>query len=591
MINVDSIHNFLKWAQIERDGMIELHSLIKVDKGFVRNEHLFVYEYSNIISFSRTYHDELLIVGMNPRVGCLQGSAKDSDIANYKNFYIDIEPNHSGDSVVSQEDLTRCEGFINEVCTIFPWISSYGVKAFSGNGYHFCFALPRISATSPMDVYAHLKVFYRDLLQKTETLRAQFNCRIDQTFSPSRQVKLYGTRKPIKGSRFSTFPAVERIESPELYNVIMAYKVEEKEKVAVKIDFKNDVGLVDVCLKYKIDFEELEESICALELDDSSRSGKDFILVKKLVDMGLSDSEIFVVVDNMNYNIGKEITERYMTYTLGKVRETMLEPKKKEEKISEPKRVKLIKYSEIRDKVYNPPVTFKSGIQCIDEYMNGGPALGEVSLWLAEQETGKTNISCFVGGQAKLQGYNVLHVYYEDDDGSIKNRYDEVLKIDHSESEIYFIDMGDGRVDLPQIEEAIKEVKPGLVIIDYLNRIPSIGEDRFSIKKVMEKFGDLARWYNTHCMILDHITIEKDYVDWSKLSGQRLLETKYKIKKSRVAESKVYKLAIVSVCLGLCRDDTADVIWVTGMKMKRKNNKLFKPISVDFEHCNFTEMV
>lgn len=594
MIDKTSIKNFLDWAQIEKDGKVELHSLTRLDNTYKRKKHASYSRPEQVISFSESNQDDLVVIGINPRPTIAKESSKDRDIQIYKNFYIDIEPIHSAEETVSEDALKRCEEFTYELIEKVSWLSRFGVKAFSGNGYHILCGLPVSDSLNPNSIYEHLKSFYKDLLIVTKAERERFGCRIDNTFSPSRQVKLYGTRKPIEGSRISTFPPVKREESKELLDILMSYPVTVKEKVEVKIDLKKEnCSVLDIEKKYCLHIFDLDKYVDSMELEDKSRSGKDYVYCRMMCERGLSDSEIYTLINCASWNSDKFITEQYITHTLKKVRESYMEEgfsKLLEE--PKPKQSKFIRYADLREKEYVPPVLFKTGLPCLDKYLDGGLALGELSMILAPQETGKSNLACFIGANCKKQGYNVLHVYFnEDDDGAIKKRYDSVLAIDHSDSEVFFSKTS-MKIDLPDIEDGIKECKPGLVIVDYLNRLPSIGEgDRFRIKSVLEKFGDLAKENNCHIMICDHVTVTDPWIDYQKWDEKRIQEAKYKMRHTRVAESKMYKLALVSVMVGMLRDEQADnIVWFTGMKMKRKNNKFFQPILVDYDNCNYKEM-
>lgn len=598
MIDKTSIKNFLDWAEIEKDGKIEVHSLTRLDKTYKRKKHAFYSKSEQAVQFAESNQDDLVVIGINPRPTITKESAKDSDIQIYKNFYIDIEPVHKADETVSLDDLKRCEEFTYEVIDKISWISRFGVKAFSGNGYHILCGLPSHHSIHPNIVYEHLKSFYKDLLAITRESRDRHRCRIDNTFSPSRQVKLYGTRKPILDSRLAVFPQVKREESKELLDIVMSYDIVVKEKVEVNIDLKKDkecLGKIEEKLaRCGFSLQALSNNPNYVALSDPSRSGKDFVVCMSLVRAGgFSDSEIYTVINNLEYNSDKIISEQYITHTLKKVRETMpIYRVDAEVGNLQPKQNKFIRYADLREKEYIPPTLFKTGLPCLDSYLDGGLALGELSMILAPQETGKSNLACFIGANCKKQGYNVLHVYFnEDDDGAIKKRYDSVLAIDHSDSEVFFSNTT-MKIDLPDIEAGIKDCKPGLVIVDYLNRLPSIGEgDRFRIKSVLEKFGDLAKENNCHIMICDHVTVTDPWIDYQKWDEKRIQEAKYKMRHTRVAESKMYKLALVSVMLGMIRDEQAEnIVWFTGMKMKRKNNKLFQPILVDYDNCNYKEM-
>ena len=325
---------------------------------------------------------------------------------------------------------------------------------------------------------------------------------------------------------------------------------------------------------------------------DQSRSAKDLAFAIWLVRKGLTPDEIVVVLSSTEYNKGKELKDRYLERTIAKAMETVeqvhtegtamrLEHKPKAESSNDPAPV-LLKYSEIQDIKYPEIERFSSGVQCIDEYTGGGFGLRELSLILAAQETGKTTFGCYVGGQAQAQGYNVLHVHYEDELGDIKPRYDEQMKSSGSDSEVFFLDATVKPASLESIEYAIKHSNPGFVVIDYLARIPGVNDNRFDTRDFMFKLNNLMRQYNTHIMLLDHILIEPTRTD----KQGNVVPTPYKMEMHRLSEAKMYKGMVATTMIGMIVDrQDPNRIWLTGLKHKRKKNRptLFKSITVNRE--------
>lgn len=287
------------------------------------------------------------------------------------------------------------------------------------------------------------------------------------------------------------------------------------------------------------------------------------------------------------YNKGKDLKERYLERTIEKAIETVANMKSIREEIvpekqSEPPTCTIFKYSEIKDIQYPDVERFSSGIKCIDEYTGGGFGIRELSLILAAQETGKTTFACYVGGQAQAQGYNVLHVHYEDEIGDIKPRYDQHLQESGSDSEVFFLDATVKPASLETIEYAIKQTKPSFVVIDYLARIPGVNDNRFDTRDFMFKIGNMMRQYNTHIMLLDHILIEPTRTD----RHGNTVPTPYKMEIHRLSEAKMYKAMTASTMIGMIVDRVdPNKIWLTGLKHKRKKNRptLFKSIEVNRE--------
>jgi len=234
-IDLQSVHNFFKWAEIEKDGWIEVNYL-HYENG----------KYSRIAS-SHTKHPEqfelpkmdnlLCTVGVNPRTG-KEGCAHDKDIQIFKNLYIDIEPIHAPNTNVTEDERLKMLAFIYEE-DWSKWIpaSVPFTVADSGNGAHIVIAIPPYD--NPLEFGNKLQTWYKTrLLPETKSLREKYNVRIDSTFSPSRQVKLYGTKKPIEGSRLSSFPAVPRVESADFRDYILSFPEKMSRKVTVDIDLQ-----------------------------------------------------------------------------------------------------------------------------------------------------------------------------------------------------------------------------------------------------------------------------------------------------------------------------------------------------------------
>lgn len=238
------------------------------------------------------------------------------------------------------------------------------------------------------------------------------------------------------------------------------------------------------------------------------------------------------------------------------------------------------KYSEIKTIEFPPVEVIPTGIKSLDQYFDGGLGLKELSLFVAEQETGKSTIACQIGANAVRNGYNVLHVFYEDELKSVKERYDgHNINPEESLTDVFLLDATSHPVSVETIEKKIKEIKPGLVIVDYFARIPSsrgLNENRFELRDTMMKLGNLARQNECHMLCLDHVTITfKDYSDskepWC-----------YKMRTHRIAEAKMFKLMVINLCIGMVKDKDEKTVWATGMKNKRKANQLFKRWNIDW---------
>jgi hypothetical protein len=117
----------------------------------------------------------------------------------------------------------------------------------SGNGFHLWQAIPSLPA---QEIAPYMKAFHYWLQHQTRDLRAELDVRIDFTLSPSRQVKLYGTKKPIGGSRIATFPSVERRESATFVDFIRALKPQSSQNQNVAGCLQSTASLAEIEEKY-----------------------------------------------------------------------------------------------------------------------------------------------------------------------------------------------------------------------------------------------------------------------------------------------------------------------------------------------------
>jgi len=247
-VEPESAQNFFRWAEIEEDGNIELNCVGNT----VGNYTIHTDIPEEILAHISEYEPEqaLWCVGANPRPNGLTKSAKDSDIQIWKNLYLDIEPIHPAGTNVTEEEKINARYFINNSLeqTLLEW---GGTIADSGNGWHIWIAFPPIFGQEALqDFKLRLNTWYKQVLQSTQALRQEYNVRIDHTFSPSRQVKLYGTRKPIEGSRIATFPRVERRESTAFVDFIRTLRPQTSANQHVESSLRCDASLAEIEEKY-----------------------------------------------------------------------------------------------------------------------------------------------------------------------------------------------------------------------------------------------------------------------------------------------------------------------------------------------------
>jgi len=242
----------------------------------------------------------------------------------------------------------------------------------------------------------------------------------------------------------------------------------------------------------------------------------------------------------------------------------------------------IYRYSSLKDQSFPKVETIPTGIHGLDSYLDGGLGVGETSFLIAKQGTGKTHLACFIGSNARKKGFNVLHVFYEDMLGSIKNKYDAKFIAQEYDADIFFLDATKQPVTLNEIERQIKEINPGLVIIDYFFRIPSqrgLGESRFEVRDTVMTLANIARNNNCHILVLDHILIS--YIDYSKEPWC------YRLRDDMISEAKMYKGAIADTIIGMVQDKNKTDIWITGIKHKRYVKDYFNCLKVEWDKGNF----
>lgn len=231
-MDLQSVHNFLRWAEIEKDGWIEVNYLLYNDGKYTNGKT----EFWKKVPDSFSCPDNCLVtVGVNPRVE--QKRAHDPDIRVYKNLYYDLEPVHAPGTIVSEAERDACYEFANTVMNGFTvgdlWRKI--VQSESGNGMHLMIAIPAYD--NPVEFGNKLQTFYKTvLLSYTKSIKNAVKFRIDSTFSPSRQIKLPGTSKPLPGARTSSFPNQKREESQEFLDYILSFPEKPRKQVAVQFD-------------------------------------------------------------------------------------------------------------------------------------------------------------------------------------------------------------------------------------------------------------------------------------------------------------------------------------------------------------------
>lgn len=244
-MNFQDAENFLHWAKIEQDGVLEWHAIGPAGISF-RGWH----RKTLFRELTKENQDRYLwCIGVNPRTKeSSLTSAKDADIQIWKNIYLDVEPIHAAGTNVSEDERIKCGVFANQLCDIL-WNETHTETVFvdSGNGNHLWYAIPPVDAQT---LRRHCQGFHQFLLKATADMRQELNCRIDYTLSPSRQVKLYGTKKPLAGSRIASFPRVERVESKDFLEFIRSFEAKSPSQTTLGRSLSSTLSLTEIEEKY-----------------------------------------------------------------------------------------------------------------------------------------------------------------------------------------------------------------------------------------------------------------------------------------------------------------------------------------------------
>lgn len=221
--NPEFAMNFFRWAEIEKDGIIEMNFI----GSETRPTSFHLTSEEAIDEADDPCENVLVCVGANPRASDKgtghNGTAKDIDIQVWKNLYLDIEPIHKPGTICTDQEL-------DNTAPLRQWFQDYFMErdivhefSYSGNGFHIWIAFPKVVGQAQIQEFRRkLQTWYTQLLAENTQLRIKDNVRIDHTFSPSRQVKLYGTKKPQEGSRIAAFPEAERYESQAFRDFIFS---------------------------------------------------------------------------------------------------------------------------------------------------------------------------------------------------------------------------------------------------------------------------------------------------------------------------------------------------------------------------------
>lgn len=176
-----------------------------------------------------------------------------------------------------------------------------------------------------------------------------------------------------------------------------------------------------------------------------------------------------------------------------------------------------------------------TGIQGLDEYMDGGLAKSELGVILAPFGVGKTTMITKIANTAKNLGYNVLQIFFEDNSKVIQRKHlacwtgielnelsnfkeeiKERIKLEQSKGGILKLKKfpSDGTT-IPHIKQYIRRLmaqgfKPDVILIDYIDCI-----------QPTKHFDDVYSGEGNVMRQFESMLAELDIVGWTAVQGNR----------------------------------------------------------------------
>ena len=177
------------------------------------------------------------------------------------------------------------------------------------------------------------------------------------------------------------------------------------------------------------------------------------------------------------------------------------------------------------------------GIPGLDNLLKGGLARGELGVVLAPTGVGKTTLLTIFANSAYNAGFNVLHIFFEDNLNTILRKHytiwtgissddqpfhkEEVIRVVKerelgSEGTLKLLKMPSSDATVPQIKSVIRKLKsegftPDLILIDYVDCISS---EKATFGEEWKGEGNIMRH-------LESMTSEFDVGMWVATQGNR----------------------------------------------------------------------
>jgi replicative DNA helicase len=182
---------------------------------------------------------------------------------------------------------------------------------------------------------------------------------------------------------------------------------------------------------------------------------------------------------------------------------------------------------------YRNPIP--TGIEGLDEMMDGGLAKGELAIILAAWGVGKTTMITKLANHAKHLGYNVMQIFFEDTTKVIQRKHvscwtriplNELQarrveakqgfeSFDKSSGKLKLVKLKSDSTTIPKIKQVIRKniaqgFKPDLILIDYIDCVlPS------------RNFSDVHEGQGAVMRELETMLDELDIAGWTATQGNR----------------------------------------------------------------------
>lgn len=190
---------------------------------------------------------------------------------------------------------------------------------------------------------------------------------------------------------------------------------------------------------------------------------------------------------------------------------------------------------EVLDDDYRDPIP--TGIEKLDQEMNGGLARTELGVLLAALGVGKTSALTKFANVAKDNGNNVLHIFFEDQTKSIQRKHlsawthidlnnlkdhEDVVKktIEQKKKEGGILKLkkfNSSGVTIPKIKQYIRKLisqgfHPDMVVLDYIDCVNS--DKNYKSEDIHQSEGDVMREFES-------MLSELNMAGWTAVQGNR----------------------------------------------------------------------